>query len=180
MRMARLVLLPFALVTALAATASAQPRPLPPRPLPPGPAAPLPPGPPGASLSYVVRMHDFEARMKLRKLTAVEQHEYDTLKIEQARYVAQLAETERKAEETRAARRAEAMRLALVAYPNLYTVPIVRQEFQVHAYRAAVLERLRAVAAADGRTDLYPRIDGLVARENARHETWLLAHRGGR
>ncbi len=190
MRMVRLAVLPLLLATAVAATASAQPQP--PRPLPPGPAAPLPPAPPGQPLppgavlrpapplGYTLRIRDYEARMKLKKLTAIEMKEYETLKAEQARYNREFLEAEKKAEETRAIRRAEAERAALAAYPNFAAFPPARAEFSVHSYRFALLERLRSVAVAEGRSDLFARIDGLIARENARHEAWVLAHRGGR
>jgi hypothetical protein len=124
-------------------------------------------------------MHDYEERMKLKKLTAVEIKEWEALKIEHARYLTQLAEAERHEEETRAARRAEAMRLALVGFPNMAARPWVRAEFAIHSYREALLARLRSVAVADGRTDLIVRIDALMQREGRRHEQWILVHRGG-
>jgi hypothetical protein len=147
------------------------------------PGQPLPPGAvlrPAPPLGYVLRIRDYETRLKLKKLTAIEMKEYEALKLEQARYNREFLEAERHAEETRAARRLEAERLALVAYPNFQQFPMARAEFSVHSYRQALLERLRSVAVMDGRADLFARIDALVARENARHEAWLLAHRGGR
>jgi hypothetical protein len=193
--MARLFAVHLALAAGLAAAPALAQQPHPPlpppgRPAPPGavappgaPEAPLPPGVvarPAPPSGYLIRLRDYEERRKLKKLTAIEEKEYEQLKAEQVRYQHELIENERKLEETRAARRLEAEKLALVAYPNLAANVLVRNEFAIHAYRVAVLERLKALAVSDGRSDLFVRIEGLNRRENERHEAWLLAHRGGR
>jgi hypothetical protein len=125
-------------------------------------------------------MRQYENIQRMRRLTAIEQREYDALKVEQQRMISQLAEAQRRDEQTRAARRAAAEREYLTSFPNIATNPLARQEFALHSYRQALLDRLRALAQADGRSDLFARIDALVAKENGRHQAWLMAHRGGR
>ncbi len=132
MRIVRFMLIQLGLASALTATAlSVQAQPLPPpRPMPPPPPGAVVTVAPGAHpLSYRLRLRDYEERMRLKKLTVIEQRDYDQLKAEQVRYVNALAEAERKEEETRAARRAEALRLQLLSFPNIAGDPIVRAEF---------------------------------------------------
>lgn len=57
--------------------------------------------------------------------------------------------------------------------------PEVREAFHTHARRMARLTRAREVAEAEERADLVERIDGLIAKEQARHGTVVAELKNG-
>jgi hypothetical protein len=132
---------------------------------------------PPPPLGFSLRIRDYEARARAAKLTVVEQQEYEQLKADHERARANLALAEKREEETREARRQESVRLAVIAFPTLATDAAAREEFDIYAKRIAKLTRARAVAEADGRTDLFVRIDGLLSKERQRHDAWVAAHK---
>jgi hypothetical protein len=48
--------------------------------------------------------------------------------------------------------------------------PAIRNELRVHAWRLARLTRVQSLAEMDNKADVVDRVDGLLAKENARHE----------
>ncbi len=48
--------------------------------------------------------------------------------------------------------------------------PAVRAELKIHARRVARLNRIRALAKADGKDAVVERVDKILAKENSRHD----------
>lgn len=74
-------------------------------------------------------------------------------------------------------RRREARRRLHTKYPNLHKHPAAVAEFRTHARRMARLKRAKAVANAEGRDGLEKRIDELIEKERARHQTKVAKHK---
>jgi hypothetical protein len=137
---------------------------------------PLPPIP-GAPNGYWARLRWYEERMKAKPLPPADMTAYNEAKAERERRMAALLAAEQQLDATREQRRMAALQAALAAFPTVSVDPAAQQEFDQHAQRIARLERLREVAEADARDDLFARIDGIVQRENQRHDAWVAAHR---
>ena len=82
----------------------------------------------------------------------------------------ELAEAGAKLRETRKARRQERREEIKKKWGPLSEHPGMRAELKVHAWRMARLNRVRAVAKAEEKTELVSRVDKLIDKEKARHQ----------
>jgi hypothetical protein len=83
---------------------------------------------------------------------------------------ANVAQAWAKLKETRAERRRQRLAEIKQKWGAIEDKPAARAEFKVHAWRLARLQRIRALAEADGKTDVVARVDKLIQKENDRHE----------
>lgn len=75
-----------------------------------------------------------------------------------------------KLKETRKERRQERIAAIKKQWGELHARPAVRAELKVHAWRMARLNRMRALAQAEGKDAVVARIDKLIEKEKARHQ----------
>lgn len=79
-----------------------------------------------------------------------------------------------KFKETEPARRRAARRAAIKAWGKDHLhKPKVNAELRKHARRMAYLNRLKAIATAEGNADAVTRIDELIASEKSRHQSTM-------
>jgi hypothetical protein len=134
-------------------------------------------GPRGARMRLrAERIAALEEKEKSGSLTEDEKAELDKARKTRARFQ-QLKKKHDERVKSRAERRREDKRKAMMGFPDFKRRPGAVEEFKKHARRVAHLQRARDVAQAAGKDDLVARIDALVAKEQARHERWLQHHR---
>lgn len=93
----------------------------------------------------------------------------------------ELRERWQKLRETRKERRRVHREEIKKSLGDLQRKPLVKAELKLHAWRIARLNRLRAIADTDGKTETVARIDKLIAKENDRHQKRMdhLKSKGG-
>lgn len=82
----------------------------------------------------------------------------------------EVAEAWAKLRETRKARRHERREELKKKWGGLHEHPAVKAELKVHGWRMARLNRIRAIAKAEGKTEVVARVDKLIEKEKARHD----------
>jgi hypothetical protein len=92
-----------------------------------------------------------------------------------------LRERWQKLRETRKERRRVHREEIKKALGDLQRKPLVKAELKMHAWRMARLNRIRAIAETEGKTDTVARVDKLIAKENQRDQKRmdLLKSKGG-
>jgi hypothetical protein len=116
-----------------------------------------------------------ELKQKGDKLTDDEKKELEKAEKAQARHEEVDKKLKEKAE-TRKLRLRDAKRQALKDAPTVGKDAAVTAEYKKHAERLAKLERAKELASADENTDAVQRVDSLIAKENARHQSWMGKH----
>jgi len=93
----------------------------------------------------------------------------------------ELKEKWAKLRETRKERRKERREEIKKKWGDLSGKPAVRAELKVHAWRMARLNRIRAIAKAEGKDAVVERADKLIEKEKARHDKHMegLKAKGG-
>lgn len=122
------------------------------------------------------RWRDLEARERAARLADADRRALEEMRAARARRYAAWAAEERAREASYEARRLEARRLAWARYQHHYHEPLWRAEIERDAQIMASLQRARAVAVAEGRSDMVARCDRLIALERARHYNWMQAN----
>jgi hypothetical protein len=100
-------------------------------------------------------------------------------KADKAADKADLAGDKAKSVEDRAARKAKEHDAQREKLKGMLKAPMdsaTREELRRHAERLARLERIRSVATTEKDNATADKVTSLVAKENARHETWMTKH----
>ena len=92
-----------------------------------------------------------------------------------------LRERWQKLRETRKERRREHREEIKKAWGDIQGKPLVKAELKLHAWRMARLNRIRAIADAEGKTETVARVDKLMEKEKQRHQKRMdhLKSKGG-